>query len=166
MRKRAMTRRSPRNPATCSHCGQKKNHGAFKRSGEGVCRACVKKAEEMARRARAVVPAPALLTIDVSTGRDPNGTHAHGERIVRVQRLNGLVRLMAGVRLDETAISHVRNVYRAASIYRGPASGARKARRNALAVRRRTAPALETTVTAAVEPNPWPPHETRDPAQP
>src|SRR5207247_9154355 len=79
-------------------CRTKKAVACFKRIDDGVCRACIKKGEAAAARTRALVPAPALPTIDVVIGRERNG------RIVRVVRVDGVVRLLAGVRLDDTAI--------------------------------------------------------------
>ena len=48
----------------------------------------------------AVLPAPALPTVDVIIGREGH----RRERLVRVQRVEGVIRLLAGERLDHSAV--------------------------------------------------------------
>ncbi len=86
---------------TCSRCGKKNHLGAFKRTDDGVCRTCVRTAKEAAALARPV-PVPTLPTIDVIIGRE--AAYVPRDRLVRVQRVDRLLRLTSAVRLDATAI--------------------------------------------------------------
>ena len=84
---------------TCPRCGVEKNLSAFKRVDDGVCRRCVKTAT-----VAAVHPTPRPDIVDLVLGHDLPGNHGTRNRIVRVQRVDGVIRLLAGVRLDRTAV--------------------------------------------------------------
>ena len=77
---------------TCAGCGRTKPRSCFAPRAAGVCRTCVRAQRQ---------PIDPAVPIDISLGREPDGRR---ERIVRVARVHGVVRLLAAVRLDAAAV--------------------------------------------------------------